>query len=202
MKTLNPIINPRKTTTRTVINKLVYAGKKITNKQEISDTMNRHFCDNGARLQSELPNYGNRFLEYLPPRISDTFYLAPTCEDDVLLEIKKMKPMKAPGHDSIGTKVIQLCPEIFAENLSKIFNNAILRGAYPDALKIAKIIALFKSGTKTNPNNYRPISLLSHLINYMKHFYAKDLLHSWSKNKYCIVISMGFENCILQQWLW
>ena len=33
-KTLNPIINPRKTTTRNVINKLVYAGKKIINKQE------------------------------------------------------------------------------------------------------------------------------------------------------------------------
>ena len=138
------------------------AGKKITNKQEISDTMNRHFCDIGVWLQSELPNYGNRFLEYLPPRISDSFHLAPTCKDDVLLEIKKIKRMKAPGHDSIGTKVIQLCPEIFAENLSKIFNNAILRGVYPDALKIAQIIALFKSGTKANPNNYRPISLLSH----------------------------------------
>ena len=35
---------------------------------------NRHICDIGVRLQSELPNYGNRFLEYLPPRISDFFF--------------------------------------------------------------------------------------------------------------------------------
>ena len=73
----------------------------------------------------------------------------------------KMKPMKAPGHDSIGTKIIHLCPDIFAENLSKIFNNAILQGVYPDAMKIAKVIALFKGGIKSNLNNYRPISLLS-----------------------------------------
>ena len=53
-KTLNPIINPRKTTTRTMINKLVYAGKMIINKQEISDTIYRHFCNIGVRLQSEL----------------------------------------------------------------------------------------------------------------------------------------------------
>ena len=53
-KTLNPIINPRKTTTRTVINKLLYAGKTITNMEERSDTMNRHFCVIGVRLQSEL----------------------------------------------------------------------------------------------------------------------------------------------------
>ena len=161
-KTLNPIINPRKTTTRTVINKLMYTGKRITNKQEISDTMNTHFCDIGIRLQSELPDYGNRFLEYLPPRSSDSFYLAPTCKEDVLCEIKKMKPMKAPGHDSIGTKITHLCPDIFAETLSKIFNNAILQGVYPDAMKIAKVIALFKGGIKSNPNNYRPIKLLSH----------------------------------------
>ena len=29
-------------------------------------------------------------------------------------------------------------------------------------MKIAKVIALFKGGIKSNPNNYRPISLLSH----------------------------------------
>ena len=131
-----------------MINKLVYGGKRITNKQDISDTMNKHFCDIGVRLQSELQDCGNRYLEYLPPRISDSFYLAPTCKNDVLLEIKKMKPMKAPGHDSIGTKIIQVLPEIFAENLSRIYNNAMIQGVYPKAMKIAKVIALFKSRIK------------------------------------------------------
>ena len=175
-KTLNPIINPSKTTTRTVINKLVYEGKRITNKQEISDTMNKHFCDIGVRLHSELRYYGNRFLDYLPPRINYSFYLAPTCKDDVLFEIKKMKSMKAPGHDSIGTKMIHLCPEIFAENLSKLFNNSISQGVYPNAMKIAKVIALFKSGIKANPNNYRPISLLSHFDKIFEKILCKRLI--------------------------
>ena len=139
----NPIVTPTKQTTRTVINKLVYEGKRITNKQDISDTMNKHFCDIGVRLQSELQDCGNRYLEYLPPRVSDLFYLALTCKNDVLLEIRKMKPVKAPGHDSIGTKIIQLCPEIFAENLSRIYNNAMIQGVYPNAMNIAKVIALF-----------------------------------------------------------
>ena len=149
-KTLNPIIKPRKTTTPMAI-KTVYTGKRITNKQEISDTMNNHFCDIGVRLQSELPDYDNRFLECLPLRINDSFYLALTCKGDVLCEIKKMKPMKAPGHDSICTKMIHLCPDIFAENLFKIFDNAVLQGVYPDGMKIAKIKALFKGGLKSNP---------------------------------------------------
>ena len=96
-KTLNPITNPSKTTARTVINKLVYEGYRITNKQEISDTMNKNFCDIGVRLHSELWNYGNRFLDYLPPRTNDSFNIASTCQDGVLFETTKMKSMKAPG---------------------------------------------------------------------------------------------------------
>ena len=192
-KTLNPIINPRKTTTRTVINKLVYTGKRITNKQEISDAMNTHFCDIGVRLQSELPDYGNRFLEYLPPRTSDSFYLAPTCKEDVLCEIKKMKPMKAPGHDSIGTKIIHLCPDIFAENLSKIFNNAILQGVYPDAMKIAKVIALFKGGIQSNPNNYRPISLLSHFDKIFEKNLCKRLVAFLEQKQILFCHQYGFR---------
>ena len=97
-----------------MINRLVYTAKRIANKQEISDTMNTHFCDIGVRVQSELSDYGNRFLEYFPPRTSYSFYLAPTCIEDVYCEIREIKPMKAPGHDSIGTRIIHLCPDIFA----------------------------------------------------------------------------------------
>ena len=54
-----------------MINKIVYEGKMITNKQGILDTMNKHFCDIVVRLQSELQDCANRYLEYLPPSICD-----------------------------------------------------------------------------------------------------------------------------------
>ena len=181
LKTLNPIINPKKPNTHMVINKLVCEDKRITNKQVISDTMNKHFCD-----------IGNRLLEYLPPRISDLFYLEPTCNDGVLLKIQKMKLMKAPGHDWIGTKIIQFCPDIFAHNLSMIYNYAMVQGVYPNALKIAKVIERFKSGIKANPNNYTPISLLSHFDKIFEKYYSKDSLLFWRINiSYCHQYGFG-----------
>ena len=33
-------------------------------------------------------------------------------------------------------------------------------GSFPDACKIVKLMPLFKRGSKTDPSNYRPISLL------------------------------------------
>jgi hypothetical protein len=47
--------------------------------------------------------------------------------------------------------------------LAEIFNRSIdiVAGEYPEKLKLAKIIPIFKSDDAVDPNNYRPISLLS-----------------------------------------
>ena len=74
-KHLNHIINPRKTSIRTVINKPVHLYMGITNKQDVSDTMNEHFCDIVVTLLSELRDFGHPFPEYLPSRINYSFYL-------------------------------------------------------------------------------------------------------------------------------
>ena len=58
-------------------------------------------------------------------------------------------------------KFLKLCKSIILKPLVLIFNQSVLTGEYPDELKIAKVIPLFKSGDKTLVNNYRPISLLS-----------------------------------------
>ena len=51
-KTFNPIINPKKCKGHSQIAKLMYDGKSITDKQNISDAMDMPFC--GRKLQSQL----------------------------------------------------------------------------------------------------------------------------------------------------
>lgn len=51
---------------------------------------------------------------------------------------------------------------IVSEPLSKIFNKSILSGIFPDECKLAaKVSPIYKSGGRSNVNNYRPISVLS-----------------------------------------
>ena len=44
--------------------------------------------------------------------------------------------------------------------LSHICNQSFIEGVFPDEMKIARVIPLYKSGEKNKYNNYRPVSLL------------------------------------------
>ena len=74
--------------------------------------------------------------------------------------IKHLKNKKSCGHDGIPVCIIKLLNNMISPILSYIFNQCIISSKYPESLKVAKVIPLFKSGDRQNPGNYRPISLL------------------------------------------
>ena len=114
-------------------------------------------------------------------------------KEDILLEIKNLKQNKAPGHDMIGTKIIKLCPEIFANTLKKIYNRAIEMGIYPDDMKIASVITLLKKSKKLDPSNYRPISLLSYFDKIWEKILRKRLISFLEINKMYYCHQFGFR---------
>lgn len=69
---------------------------------------------------------------------------------------------------------------------TSIVNNCIQSGVFPDELKLANVILLYKGGPKHDPNNYRPISILPtlskiferHIVNQLiANFQETNLLH-------------------------
>ena len=77
--------------------------------------------------------------------------------------MEKINPKKSTGSDELPGIFTNISAPIVAETLSKLFNLSIRNGEYPDALKIAKVIPIYKKGEHTDVNNYRPISILTHL---------------------------------------
>ncbi|WP_411026933.1 hypothetical protein, partial [Salmonella sp. s55044] len=73
-----------------------------------------------------------------------------------------MKPNKAAGYDDFKPGVIKKVMPLIVKPLTRICNVSFNTGVFPDALKIAKIIPIFKKGDSDNYENYRPISLLSY----------------------------------------
>ena len=66
-------------------------------------------------------------------------------------------------------------------------------GSFPDACKIAKVKPLFKKGSKTDPSNYRPISLLPLLSKVFERVVLNQTEEFLSLNKVLYDYQSGFR---------
>ena len=66
-----------------------------------------------------------------------------------------------PVHQVYPVKLLKIASPIIVPYLVNIINISFKTGCFPDAVKLAKVIPIFKAGSKLDINNYRPISLLS-----------------------------------------
>ena len=88
---------------------------------------------------------------------------------------------KLPRLDGISAYFIRLASDIIANPLSILCNLSFSAGVYPNCIKNAKAIPLFKAGSKSELSNYRSISLLSCLSKMKKLIYSR-LINYLNKN--------------------
>ena len=70
--------------------------------------------------------------------------------------------------------------------LAYIFNLCLINGTFPDKMKIAKIIPVFKKGKREEISNYRPIALLSQFSKILEKLFSIKLS---SFLKHCEILS-------------
>ena len=64
---------------------------------------------------------------------------------------------------------------------------------FPDKLKIARVIPVYKSGSKIEPNNYRPISVLSVFSKIYEIILCEQLTQFFESNNILIKEQFGFR---------
>ena len=69
-------------------------------------------------------------------------------------------------------------------------------GIFSDACKIAKIVAIYKNGNKSNPSNYRPISILTCFSKIFEGLLHKQFLGFLDKHKILFPKQNGFRKNI------
>lgn len=80
-------------------------------------------------------------------------------QKEVKKAINNLKYSNAMGYDGLSNELIKKIPKI-VPLLTKLFNKSLKEGIFPDSLKIAIVIPIYKKGDKKIVGNYRPISLL------------------------------------------
>ena len=66
-------------------------------------------------------------------------------------------------------------------------------GQFPNAMKCAKVFPIFKGGSKSDPSNYRPISILSTISKKIERHINKHLTNYLTKYKLIHEHQSGFR---------
>ena len=175
------------------IESLTVNGIKQTEPQTITESFNNFFSEIGETLAKNFPSTGTQFKNYLGAPAAHSMYLFTTSVAEILRVIKTLKNSNSLGHDNLPTKFIKLSAAQIAPALEKIFNLSMKSGTYPDALKVAKVIPIFKKGSQSSLNNYRPISVLSPINKIFEKLLYTRLMKYIDKSKLLYKYQYGFR---------
>ena len=84
-------------------------------------------------------------------------------KDEISSTIKTLNRKKAILSNEIPTKIFQQFSEVFKDFLYNNFNICLESGIFPDELKLAEVVPVYKKKDKKDKSNYRAISILSNI---------------------------------------
>ena len=116
----------------------------IHNDKEIANKINQYYCTLGTKLSNNITKPNNDKLQ-LPKYNTKTFYIMPTSKAEVISIINNLK-LKKGGVDNIHAKVLKAISVLIADHLSHLFNLCIERAIWPDNLKMAEVVPIYKAG--------------------------------------------------------
>ena len=145
---------------KTVIPSQFKLGNNIVNdKQKIANTFNSYFSNIGKDLDKIIPSTDSDPLSYISESNPHSIFLKPVDTSEVEKIIKSLK-MASAGFDGIHAKVIKATYEHYLTPLTHVLNLSIQKGFFPDNMKLAKVVPIYKAGDSMSVSNYRPVSVL------------------------------------------
>ena len=148
-------------------------GLTIKNEIVVNATKNcsifkNYFSSLAQNLASKLPLSSNILTKskiasyYNNNTVSKdlNFQLLETSLEKISSILKGLNPSKAAGINDLSGEFLKDGAHVLVRPISQLCNLSTKLNSFPRSCKIAKVKPLFKKGSITDPQNYRPISLL------------------------------------------
>ena len=166
----------------------------ITDEKSIAKSFNDYFVSVADEILKSRKYEGkNSHKNYLVNPLPNTFVVRECDQQEVENLIMSLNGKKASGLNSIPVDILKLLKSDISIPLFKIYNLSLLNGTFPDKLKIAKTIPIYKKGNRHQTSNYRPISLLSNLNKILEKIMFKRTYDFLVRYKCLYKLQFGFR---------
>lgn len=137
-------------------------GRENYNIEDVANSFNKFFVSVGPDLAENIPDPGatGRKMESLLERNQYSMFLCNVDENEILDIVNNCKSKFSTDLNDIDMALVKKVIVGISKPLTYICNLSFQTGSFPDEMKTAKVIPLFKTGSKHHFTNYRPVSLL------------------------------------------
>ena len=123
-------------------------------------------------------------------------FLEPANITEIVNIILSLNVNKAVDHDNIPAYFLKIAPFTIAPFLLILINYAFTNGIFSNNCKISKVIPIHKNGETNNPNNFRPISLLTCFSKIFEKINSKRITRFLNKHDVLNPQQYGFQKGI------
>ena len=168
---------------------------KIKDKQTMANEFNRYYANVGAELAAAI-NTENKapYNSYLNTPVRSSFKFTPYSNDDTLKLIGSLKSKTSSGYDGVTTQLLKSIAPGISKPLTTLINQSLHNGCFPDGLKLAKIIPLYKKESRELMGNYRPVSLLCAMSKVFERVVYNQLYQYFKQHKLFHKNQYGFRD--------
>ena len=150
--------------------------KELNSRKDIANGFNTFFVGVGPNLAAGIKKPDNvRVEDYLPQPTADTMYLDPVNEMEIINTVKAFGNKNSLDCHGLNMSLIKQIIGPIAKPFAHICNLSFESGEFPDSMKVAKVVPLFKSGQNNIFTNYRPVSLLPQFSKILEKLFNKRL---------------------------
>ena len=133
------------------------------------------------------------YKDFLKEKIHSEFHFETVSISKVKKVIEKLKPKSSSGHDGISSALLKEINLITVKIITLIINQSLSTGIFPDKLKLAKVVPVFKKDNPHMTGNYRPISLLPAISKVFEKIAFEQLYGYFTKNNLLYKSQYGFR---------
>ena len=170
-------------------------GDSVSDPAEIVNKFNFYFTNIGPELAQKIdPPRGENFTDYLDAPAQSKFDFVPTTTDKIIEVINNLKSKTSQGIDKISNKLLKEIKYEISDSLMIIINQCLAQGTFPNLLKIAKVIPLFKKGEHFLFSNYRPVSILPSISKIFEKIISSQIYSYFIENNLFFHSQYGFRS--------